>query len=447
MPITRRGFIQQSLTVAGCVVFSAWVEVDGAFAQGGDQCTLPDPGTALQFVPNEANALTRYSTVEMADSSMSGQLAILRDAFCKLQKLPSTDVIGWDKQIAQHCINCARPLPANIHYYNAFLPWHRGMLYFLERILRNLSGHDELRLVYWNWEDVNSRTVPAIYQPSGQCLYWANRHLGTLKPGDVDVQPLFAISDFPTFGGGSQFHQTGAVFSGPHANVHNAFYPGDMADLQYSPRDPVFYAHHSNIDRLWSSWVLAGNVNPDFGEQKIYFYDENRKWRYVLSNDLKDVSKLGYKYSSYMKPTANPRNLEHFALQGNKALFTLEAAAANKITSRQGGPRYLIIKNIHNLEKLPAATGRYGIFSGEPGVAKLTAAANNFLGDVADVPAGGKLEHPGPLTAALDVSGKLPALLTGNKNRLNLTVTALAGDGKATGPSIPLEADSISIVE
>jgi hypothetical protein len=445
MPITRRGFVQQSLTVAGCVVFTAWIEVDDVFAQ--DQCTLPDPGTAVPFVPNEPKVLKRYSTLEMADASMSGQLTVLRDAFCRLRKLPSTDVIGWDKQIAQHCINCARPLPANIHYYNAFVTWHRGMLYFLERILRNLSGHDELRLVYWNWEDTRSRTVPAIYQPSGQCLYWANRHLGTLQPGDVDVQPLLAIPDFPTFGGGPQFRQPGAVFSGPHARVHNAFAPGDMADLQYSPRDPVFYAHHSNIDRLWTSWVKAGHSNPDFGDQKVYFYDENRKWRYVLFNDLKDESRLGYQYSSYMQPTANTQNLESFSLQGNKALFTMEADVVGKITKRQGGPRYLIIRNIHNLDKLPEASGRYGIFSGEPGATHLTAEGGTFLGDVADVPTGGKFEHEGPLTAALDVSAKLASLLSGDKKQLNLTVAALGAGGKATGPSIPLEADSISIIE
>jgi hypothetical protein len=447
MPTTRRGFVQQSLTVAGCVVFSAWIEVDDVFAQGGDQCALPDPGTAVSFVPNEPKVLTRYSTLEMADAGMSGQLTVLRDAFCRLQKLPPTDVIGWDKQIAQHCINCARSFPANIHYYDAFVTWHRGMLYFLERILRNLSGHDELRLAYWNWEDARSRTVPAIYQPSGQCLYWANRHLGTLTPSQVDVQALLAIPDFPTFGGGSQPNQPGAVFGGPHAKVHNAFAPGDMADLQYSPRDPVFYAHHSNIDRLWTSWVKAGHANPDFGEQKVYFYDESRKWRSVLFNDLKDESRLGYQYSSYMQPKANIQNLENFALQGNKALFTMEADVASKVTSRQGGPSYLIIKNIHNLEKLPAATGRYGIFSGEPGAAHLTAEAGNFLGDVADVRAGGKLEHQGPLTAALDVSGKLGSLLGSNRNRLNLTVAALEAGGEATGPSIPLEADSISIIE
>lgn len=447
MGMTRRGFVQQTLTVAGSVVVSAWIEIDSAFAQDAAQCALPDPGTAVQFVPNEPKVLTRYSTLEMADSSMSGPLATFRDAFRKLQLLPTTDVIGWDKQIAQHCINCARSFPGNIHYYDPFVTWHRGLLYFLERILRNQSGHDELRLVYWNWENDNSRILPAIYQPSGQSLYWGNRHLGTLTPSQVDVQPLLAIPDFPTFGGGSQPNQPGAVFGGPHAKVHNAFFPGDMADLQYSPRDPVFYAHHSNIDRLWTSWVQAGHPNPDFGTQKVYFYDENRKWRYVLFNDLTDESRLGYKYSSYMQPKVDTRAFESMALSGNKALFTMQPAILDKIMRKQGGPRYLVIRNIRNLDKLPAPTGRYGIFAGEPGAANLTATADNFLGDVADVAAGGKLEHQAPLTAALDVSGKLISLLSGNKNRLNLTVAALQAEGKATSASIPLEADSISIIE
>jgi hypothetical protein len=446
MSTTRRSFVRQTLTVAGSIAFSAWIEVDGVLAQGGPQCTLPDPGTATQFVPRETKVLPRYSTLEMADPKMSGALAILRDAFCKIQKLPSTDVIGWDKQIAQHCINCAESFNANIHYYNAFITWHRGLLYFIERILRKLSGRDELRLVYWNWEDPSSRTLPTIYKPSGQCLYWGNRNLGTLTPNQVDVQPLLAIPDFRTFGGGSSPNQAGAVFGGPHARVHNAFAPGDMADLQYSPRDPVFYAHHGNIDRLWTSWVMAGHKNPDFGTQRVFFYDEDRKWRYVLFNDLTDEARLGYRYTSYMRPKVSVAKLEDLAVGGNRALFTLETNVVDKIREKKTGPRYLLITDIRNLDKLPSEARRYGIFSGEAGAANLSDHSANYLGEVSDVAAGGKLEHIGPLTAALDVTEKLPSLLSGKKS-FTLSVAALGKEGNALGESIPLEAESIKIVE
>ena len=50
----------------------------------------------------------------------------------RTRDLPSTDVIGWTKLVAQHCIWCARNNPNNIHYNWQFLPWHRALLYFLE---------------------------------------------------------------------------------------------------------------------------------------------------------------------------------------------------------------------------------------------------------------------------------------------------------------------------
>ena len=56
----------------------------------------------------------------------------------------------------------------------------------------------------------------------------------------------------------------------------------------------------------------GGHTNPDFGDAKVYFYDENGVWRYVLMNDVKDEKKLGYQYSSLMRPTEPPRNLNCF---------------------------------------------------------------------------------------------------------------------------------------
>jgi polyphenol oxidase len=175
-------------------------------------------------------------------------------------------------------------------------------------------------MIYWDWESASSRTLPAIYAPTGQPLYWADRGALTgpkwpLTADDVDVQPSLAIPDFATFGGtATQKKPVPAAFTGAHATVHDNFDPGDMADLQYSPRDPVFYAHHSNIDRLWSSWVAAGHTNPNFAQAKVYFYDETRTWRYVLMNDLKDESQLGYKYSTLMQPAAPVKTLQTFAL-------------------------------------------------------------------------------------------------------------------------------------
>jgi hypothetical protein len=209
MPISRRVFMRQVVTV-GPVAMAFWMERDLAWAADcampnvSQECSLPTPKPPVRFTPNEPKVVTRYSTLELNDPSRATQLKQLRDGVCLIRDLPPTDVLSWTKQIAQHCIHCARSNADNIHYNWQFLPWHRGLLYFIERAMRKLGKMEDMRLAYWNWENAApaSRTVPAIYAPSGQPLYWANRHLTVpLTDNQVNVQPLLAVPDFATFGG------------------------------------------------------------------------------------------------------------------------------------------------------------------------------------------------------------------------------------------------------
>ncbi len=439
----RRQFMKLSIG-AGATCFSMWVETD-ELARGQADCTLPPPATATPFVFNEPKVVERISCTEIA--SRSTQLAQFRDAIAKERALPATDVIGWTKQIAQHCLGCAPSNNNNVHFNWQFVGWHRALLYFLERILRKKFGPDDLRMIYWDWENTNSRRMPDIYAPAGQSLYWANRRVVTLSASDVNVQPLLAIPDFRTFGGtAAQRSPTPAIFGGPHANVHNSFAPGDMADLQFSPRDPVFYAHHSNIDRLWSSWIKAGHQNPDFGQAKVYFYDENAKWRSVLLNDVRDETKLGYKYSSLMQPQRPASQLRTFTLlKRPQNLMRFTPQAIEPIKSASPGPHYLIIQDIQNLTKFAADTLRYGIFYTPPPVGTAVSDFPGYLGKVSNVASAGHV-HAAPLTAAIEVTGKLATAL-GSGTDLSLTVAPLDAEGKTTAAGIPLVAENVSLIE
>ncbi|HEV3073333.1 MAG TPA: tyrosinase family protein [Thermoanaerobaculia bacterium] len=454
MPINRRIFIRQTLSI-GPVAMAFWLERDLAWGADGQcglpdpsaDCTLPSPRPAQRFIPNEPKVQTRHSALEMAAPGRAVQLKQFRDAICLVRNLPKNDVIGWTKQVAQHCIQCDPANTSNIHFDWQFLPWHRGLLYFLERILRKLSNHDDLRLVYWDWENPGSRHLPAIYAPSGQPLYWANRRVTgagwPLPNGDVNVQPLLGVPNFRVFGGtATQSKPVPAVFSGPHANVHNAFDPGDMADLQFSPRDPVFYAHHGNIDRLWSSWVAAGHGNPDFGDTKVFFYDENREWRFVLANDLRDETKLGYKYSSLMHrtPAAAAMRALPLSLTANHLALAPQVMASIKPSA----PAFLIVENLHNPEQAPPDTVKFGIFHGSPPVGTQSDTYKGFLGVISRVRT--RHSHPSPLSAVLDVSGKLGALAQANKGALNLMSAPLDAGGKTTAPASAVVADSLQLI-
>ncbi|MBW8879148.1 MAG: tyrosinase family protein [Acidobacteria bacterium] len=244
--------------------------------------------------------------------------------------------------------------------------------------------------------------------------------------------------NFDIFGGtAKQRTPVPATFSGPHANVHNAFSPGDMADLQYSPRDPVFYAHHGNIDRLWSSWVAAGHKNPDFGTAKVYFYDENRVWSYVLFNDLRDEAKLGYNYSSLMKPTVKLSSLS------NRPIVEKNGQLEVPPTKESLLPKFLVLQNVH-LEKQAANAVDFGVFFTQPPVGTATAndKANGFLGTVNRVLSSGHDHHADPLSAVLEVDNKLDQV----KGPLKLYVAPLDPTGKTTAAAAPLSAEAFSLI-
>ncbi len=459
MATNRRTFIRQVIAL-GPVAMTFWIEPDllwGAECNKPDphqDCTLPNPPEATRFIPNEPKVGIRYSAAEMSQPAMKTQLANFRAAICQVRDLPPTDLISWTKLVAQHCIRCARSYPTNVHYNWQFPTWHRGLLYFLERQMRIMSKNDSLRLIYWDWENKNSRVMPAIYGELNQPLYWANRYLGPLSfplpDEDVNVQPLLALPTFEQFGGtAAQRQPVPALYSGPHANVHNAFAnptgappQGDMANLQYSPRDPLFYAHHSNIDRVWSSWsAIAGHKNPDFGNDKVYFYDENRKWRYVLMNDLRDERKLGYQYSSLMKPTVTAPKVFAVAMAKNHVTVSPEAMTRMQAPT----PDFVHIRDIQNLDKFPPDTRRFGIFDVNPPVGTDARKSPNFLGMVSRVLSQGEGHNHAPevLSAALEVTGRIPATAT---KGLDLFIAPLNAEKKTTAAAIPLVAEAITVI-
>jgi hypothetical protein len=89
----------------------------------------------------------------------------------------------------------------------------------------------------------------------------------------------------------------------------SAFPYHDMGNLGYAARDPLFFAHHCNIDKLWSAWnSLAGGSglppnaykNPTdaaFLNTRWSFYDENQQVVSISAGDvLHHETSLRYTY-------------------------------------------------------------------------------------------------------------------------------------------------------
>ncbi len=137
------------------------------------------------------------------------------------------------------------------------------------------------------------------------------------------MQRVLGAPTFTDFGGSgdqSAQHQMGALEGGPHGAVHvwttdpkvdfNNPKP-DMGVLASAAFDPVFFAHHANIDRIWDKWIKApqsNHANPNnqaWLDQGFFFYDQAKNWTYITNSQMLEPELLSYRYQP---PTAAAAN-------------------------------------------------------------------------------------------------------------------------------------------
>jgi hypothetical protein len=161
---------------------------------------------------------------------------------------------------------------------------------------------------------------------SGNALWDGSRNAGMAGGGNLPVNDgttarintLNMLTDFASFGGSSGFG--GALESNPHGTIHmDVGQPAlpfhDMGNLGFAARDPLFFAHHCNIDKLWSAWndlAGGGGLPPDayknptdsaFLNLRWSFYDENQQVVSISAADVLDHNaNLRYSYKRLFRP-------------------------------------------------------------------------------------------------------------------------------------------------
>jgi len=211
-----------------------------------------------------------------------------------------------------------------------FLPWHRAYVLMYEQAVRQLVAKPDFAMPYWNWTEI--RTIPdafanPMYKGKPNPLYVANRNAINLPNEwvgqkevidliyDETVFEAFGTTRNPkqnsldpkwvVLGGGSQ----GLLESTPHNNIHNSI--GVYMPESNSPRDPIFFMHHCNIDRMWDHWNSLGRKNStDALWLNMPFKDNFIKPDGTLYSatvkDLQDIVALGYRYD--VKPLPDDRS-------------------------------------------------------------------------------------------------------------------------------------------
>lgn len=243
------------------------------------------------------------------DAMTAEQLAAFRAAMSAAMGI--SDERGYNYQAGIHGL----PLPISCgiaHGQPIFLPWHRAYLYFFELTLRDLQT--DVSLPWWDW--TTQAAIPDAYaaaQVAGQPnpLYSAEvdpvalaqgARAGDKKaprtvrfpgqsgapplPSPADVDKVLALPGFLDFT--QQLEQL-------HNNVH-VWVGGDkghMGDIPFAAFDPIFWAHHTMIDRVWRIWQLR---HPSASVPVTLLDEALPPFAMTVAQTL-DANTLGYDYA------------------------------------------------------------------------------------------------------------------------------------------------------
>jgi tyrosinase len=213
--------------------------------------------------------------------------------------------------------NCTHDGPVSEKY---FLPWHRAYIYWYEVIIRALvyqdGGPKDWALPYWNYSlHANDPNVP--WPRSGLPWVFCQAKLpdGSANPlfmpvGKRGLQPKWPTTGKPMFLGNltpfyyqayarTNYLDFNSTLDGqPHGAVHVDTGTGDgvlsqtgwMASITTAAFDPIFWLHHSEIDRFWVGWNAQGHKNPT-NPAWLKATDDNKpsRWNFWHDGNINNV--------------------------------------------------------------------------------------------------------------------------------------------------------------
>lgn len=244
-----------------------------------------------------------------------------------------------------------------------FLPWHRIFVMAFEQIVRTVTSQPAFALPYWNYSapGPDQGVLPPEFRKKGDPVFsslYVEERKPSVNNGDSiqkgHAADWLAVSSLKQCG----YSPNGAIpgfcmdlDQTLHGNVHVGVGGSkNMGAVPWAARDPIFWLHHSNIDRLWASWNAAGRKNPTLS-QKFVFADKDGKRTEMDVADVLDLAKLGYTYDHMddVPPCPNPPPI----------VAAVAAAAAIRPVAMSRAPIQLGAETTTvPLETMPLAGGR-----------------------------------------------------------------------------------------
>jgi tyrosinase len=256
----------------------------------------------------------------------------LRDAYRQMQaRSDNRSWIYWAEYHGFNRYDCwhydlTGPSPGREFSYSLFLPWHRAYLHNFQHVVRDFN--DDAIIPWWDWtsNDSHANGIPAAFTEaevggdanplaSGPRPAIGSEPAGRTRrfPGDPgrlphqkrptsepqqsplpSIQHVLALAHYDDFS--SQLENVHDFIHGWVGGV-DPDHPstgGDMGVVATSAFDPLFFAHHTMIDRLWYQWQLihgVDNIPPHYGSRNL------APWGVTVEQVL-DIHALGYEYAS-----------------------------------------------------------------------------------------------------------------------------------------------------
>ncbi len=242
----------------------------------------------------------------------SEQLHDLREAYQALYDMPEAAGESYATIAGIHGL----PSPTWCdHGAPGFLTWHRAYMKAFEKALQCVNSN--VMLPFWDWSSGPTTGVP----PACASATYVNRNGDTVPNplysgpissaaggGATARRPDIATTSFAGAATSAQSAMSSATFNsfqnalnGPHGSVHVTT-GGQMGSVPRAGFDPIFYLHHSNVDRLWWNWQQTHpGVTMPANEASHDLDPFNKPYSTDWFNgaDMESTDDLGYRYSNW----------------------------------------------------------------------------------------------------------------------------------------------------
>lgn len=329
----------------------------------------------------------KFIRYEIHSKEAQADVQALNKALDSMKKLDCSNPLSWYYQSAIHWVPDSIIDNSLCHSYHTakdikegwnncthtpsgqekihFLAWHRLYIWHFERIVRQISGKKDFALPYWGYTDNNPefKKLQSIFRDSASSLFESAR-FDSLNKGysisgetlrSLDLTKLMSYNTFTEF--------SNHINAAPHGSMHDYIGHGNneqtdkkmwnkitnsytsdglMGWVPTAGFDPIFWTHHSNIDRLWQQWsnsptgkALTLEMLQSVDWNYVFFDEKGNKVSYTPEKVLEIIYDMDYSFddTEMDKPIFSERLMSsNQAIQARKLAVQVNTQITDAVT-------------------------------------------------------------------------------------------------------------------